>query len=55
MGYGQLSTLMKLDRKPTEANGHNANPEYNANTQHKDYKDTYDMLESLLSAQGVNM
>lgn len=43
---------MKLDRKPVESHG----PEGAglANGLHTDYKDTFDMLESLLSAQGMD-
>ncbi|MBN3324759.1 CCNT2 protein, partial [Atractosteus spatula] len=55
VGYGHLSTLVKLDKKPVETNGPDANHEFNANSQHMDYKDTFDMLDSLLSAQGMNM
>ncbi|KFW09263.1 Cyclin-T2, partial [Eurypyga helias] len=54
VGYGHLSTLVKLDKKPVE-NGPDANPQYSTNSQHMDYKDTFDMLDSLLSAQGMNM
>ncbi|CAM2100559.1 unnamed protein product [Caretta caretta] len=54
VGYGHLSTLVKLDKKPVE-NGPDANHEYSTNSQHMDYKDTFDMLDSLLSAQGMNM
>ncbi|CAJ0935058.1 unnamed protein product [Ranitomeya imitator] len=55
VGYGHLSTLVKLDKKPVESNGPDASHEYGANSQHMDYKDTFDMLDSLLSAQGMNM
>ncbi|RXN00182.1 Cyclin-T2 [Acipenser ruthenus] len=55
VGYGHLSTLVKLDKKPVETNGPDANHEFSANSQHMDYKDTFDMLDSLLSAQGMNM
>ncbi|MEE6489074.1 hypothetical protein FKM82_015478 [Ascaphus truei] len=55
VGYGHLSTLVKLDKKPVETNGPDAGHEYSANSQHMDYKDTFDMLDSLLSAQGMNM
>ncbi|MBZ3890093.1 Cyclin-T2 [Sciurus carolinensis] len=55
VGYGHLSTLVKLDKKPVETNGPDANHEYSTNSQHMDYKDTFDMLDSLLSAQGMNM
>ncbi|XP_066544583.1 cyclin-T2a isoform X2 [Amia ocellicauda] len=55
VGYGHLSTLVKLDKKPVETNGPDATHEFNANSQHMDYKDTFDMLDSLLSAQGMNM
>ncbi|KAM4626541.1 cyclin-T2 isoform 2-T2 [Discoglossus pictus] len=55
VGYGHLSTLVKLDKKPVETNGPDAGHEYGANSQHMDYKDTFDMLDSLLSAQGMNM
>ncbi|XP_053554206.1 cyclin-T2 isoform X2 [Bombina bombina] len=55
VGYGHLSTLVKLDKKPVENNGPDAGHEYSANSQHMDYKDTFDMLDSLLSAQGMNM
>ncbi|XP_063789856.1 cyclin-T2 isoform X2 [Pseudophryne corroboree] len=55
VGYGHLSTLVKLDKKPVESNGPDAGHEYGANSQHMDYKDTFDMLDSLLSAQGMNM
>ncbi|KAK4817731.1 hypothetical protein QYF61_026531 [Mycteria americana] len=54
VGYGHLSTLVKLDKKPVE-NGPDANHQYSTNSQHMDYKDTFDMLDSLLSAQGMNM
>nr|XP_054492700.1 cyclin-T2 [Agelaius phoeniceus] len=54
VGYGHLSTLVKLDKKPVE-NGPDAHPQYSTNSQHMDYKDTFDMLDSLLSAQGMNM
>ncbi|KYO18098.1 cyclin-T2 isoform A [Alligator mississippiensis] len=54
VGYGHLSTLVKLDKKPVE-NGPDANHEYSTNSQHMDYKDTFDMLDSLLSAQGMNI
>lgn len=52
VGYGHLSTLVKLDRKPAESHG----PEGTdlANGQHTDYKDAFDMLDSLLSAQGMD-
>ncbi|XP_018418545.1 PREDICTED: cyclin-T2 isoform X1 [Nanorana parkeri] len=55
VGYGHLSTLVKLEKKPVETNGPDASHEYGANSQHMDYKDTFDMLDSLLSAQGMNM
>lgn len=55
MGYGHLSTLVKLDKKPVEPHGPEANHEYSAGSQHMDYKDTFDMLDSLLSAQGMNL
>ncbi|XP_016061735.1 PREDICTED: cyclin-T2 isoform X2 [Miniopterus natalensis] len=55
VGYGHLSTLVKLDKKPVETNGPDVHHEYSTNSQHMDYKDTYDMLDSLLSAQGMNM
>ncbi|KAM7104330.1 cyclin-T2 isoform 5-T5 [Molossus nigricans] len=55
VGYGHLSTLVKLDKKPVETNGPDVHHEYSTNNQHMDYKDTYDMLDSLLSAQGMNM
>ncbi|XP_075386405.1 cyclin-T2 isoform X1 [Tenrec ecaudatus] len=55
VGYGHLSTLVKLDKKPVETNGPDAHHEYSTNSQHMDYKDTFDMLDSLLSAQGMNM
>ncbi|CAN2389014.1 early viral transcription [Pristimantis euphronides] len=55
VGYGHLSTLVKLDKKPVESNGPDTSHEYGANSQHMDYKDTFDMLDSLLSAQGMNM
>ncbi|PIO29374.1 hypothetical protein AB205_0166100 [Aquarana catesbeiana] len=55
VGYGHLSTLVKLEKKPVESNGPDASHEYGANSQHMDYKDTFDMLDSLLSAQGMNM
>ncbi|XP_054405275.1 cyclin-T2 isoform X2 [Pongo abelii] len=55
VGYGHLSTLVKLDKKPVETNGPDANHEYSTSSQHMDYKDTFDMLDSLLSAQGMNM
>lgn len=55
VGYGHLSTLVKLDKKPVETNGPDVHHEYSTNSQHLDYKDTYDMLDSLLSAQGMNM
>uniref|UniRef100_A0ABI7Y5I2 Cyclin-like domain-containing protein n=1 Tax=Felis catus TaxID=9685 RepID=A0ABI7Y5I2_FELCA len=55
VGYGHLSTLVKLDKKPVETNGPDGNHEYSTNSQHMDYKDTFDMLDSLLSAQGMNM
>ncbi|XP_064926457.1 cyclin-T2 isoform X4 [Columba livia] len=54
VGYGHLSTLVKLDKKPVE-NGPDAHHQYSTNSQHMDYKDTFDMLDSLLSAQGMNM
>ncbi|XP_021253616.1 cyclin-T2 isoform X4 [Numida meleagris] len=54
VGYGHLSTLVKLDRKPVE-NGPDASHHYSTNSQHMDYKDTFDMLDSLLSAQGMNI
>ncbi|XP_060135386.1 cyclin-T2 isoform X2 [Zootoca vivipara] len=54
VGYGHLSTLVKLDKNPVE-NGPDASHEYSTNSQHMDYKDTFDMLDSLLSAQGMNM
>ncbi|XP_073767728.1 cyclin-T2a isoform X1 [Danio rerio] len=52
VGYGHLSTLVKLDRKPVESHG----PENAclANGQHTDCKDTFVMLDSLLSAQAMN-
>lgn len=52
---GHLSALVKLDKKPVETNGPDVNHEYSTNSQHMDYKDTFDMLDSLLSAQGMNM
>ncbi|XP_056389202.1 cyclin-T2 isoform X4 [Hyla sarda] len=55
VGYGHLSTLVKLDKKPVESNGPDTSHEYGANSQHMDYKDTFDMLDSLLSAQGMNI
>lgn len=55
VGYGHLSTLVKLDKKPVETNGPDGNHEYSTSSQHMDYKDTFDMLDSLLSAQGMNM
>ncbi|KAM9304901.1 cyclin-T2 [Gastrophryne carolinensis] len=55
VGYGHLSTLVKLEKKPVESNGPDASHEYGANSQHMDYKDTFDMLDSLLSAQSMNM
>ncbi|KFP72239.1 Cyclin-T2, partial [Acanthisitta chloris] len=54
VGYGHLSTLVKLDKKPVE-NGPDAHQQYRTHSQHMDYKDTFDMLDSLLSAQGMNM
>ncbi|XP_056321229.1 cyclin-T2a isoform X3 [Danio aesculapii] len=52
VGYGHLSTLVKLDSKPVESHG----PEGAclANGQHTDCKDTFVMLDSLLSAQAMN-
>uniref|UniRef100_A0A8D0CHX6 Cyclin T2 n=1 Tax=Scleropages formosus TaxID=113540 RepID=A0A8D0CHX6_SCLFO len=62
VGYGQLSTPVKLDRSPVgshgpegSAPGHAHNPAPQANGQHMDYKDTFNMLNSLLSAQGMNL
>ncbi|XP_078537936.1 cyclin-T2 isoform X1 [Lissotriton helveticus] len=55
VGYGHLSTLVKLDKKTVETNGPDGNHEYSTNSQHMDYKDTFDMLDSLLNAQGMNM
>ena len=55
VGYGHLSTLVKLDKKPVETNGPEVNHKFSAHSQHMDYKDTFDMLDSLLSAQGMNM
>ncbi|XP_043930872.1 cyclin-T2 isoform X2 [Protopterus annectens] len=55
VGYGQLSTLVKLDKKPVEPNGPDARQEYNPNNQNMNYKDTFDILDSLLSAQGMKM
>ncbi|XP_039613243.1 cyclin-T2a isoform X1 [Polypterus senegalus] len=55
VGCGHLSTLVKLDKKPVETNSPDDNHEFSANRQHMDYKDTFDMLDSLLSAQGMNM
>lgn len=50
VGYEHLNTLVKLDRRSRDSRG----PGANANGQHTDYKDTFDMLDSLLSAQGMN-
>ncbi|KAJ3584230.1 hypothetical protein NHX12_014726 [Muraenolepis orangiensis] len=42
--------------RPAERPGHDGtNGVLNANGQHTDYKDTFDMLDSLLSAQGMNL
>ncbi|XP_029112732.1 cyclin-T2-like isoform X1 [Scleropages formosus] len=55
VGYGQLSTLVKLDRSPVGSRGPEGSAHGpGANGQHTDYKDTFDMLDSLLSAQGMN-
>ncbi|KAG5852854.1 hypothetical protein ANANG_G00066950 [Anguilla anguilla] len=50
VGYEHLNSLVKLDRRSRDSRG----PGANANGQHMDYKDTFDMLDSLLSAQGMN-
>ncbi|KAL4618027.1 cyclin-T2 isoform X1 [Arapaima gigas] len=62
VGYGQLSTLVKLDRSPVgshgcegSAPGRTHSPAPGANGQHMDYKDAFEMLNSLLSAQGMNL
>jgi len=51
VGYGHLNTLVKLARKPVESHGPDGAGL--ANGQHRDYKDTFDMLDSLLSAHGM--
>ncbi|KAI4898917.1 hypothetical protein NFI96_025558 [Prochilodus magdalenae] len=55
VGFGHLSTLVKLDKKPAESHGpEGAARAASASDTHTDYKDSFDMLDSLLSAQGVN-
>ncbi|CAL8282558.1 cyclin-T2 [Gadus morhua] len=45
-----------VDGGPRAPGGHDgSNGVLNANGQHTDYKDTFDMLDSLLSAQGMNL
>ncbi|XP_026865847.2 cyclin-T2a isoform X1 [Electrophorus electricus] len=56
VGFGQLSTLARLGRRPVGSRG----PEEAAWTPgtiglRTDYKDSFDMLDSLLSAQGINL
>ncbi|XP_048871911.1 cyclin-T2a isoform X1 [Brienomyrus brachyistius] len=53
VGYGHLSTLVKLDRSQVESLGSEGGGP-GANGLQTDYKDTFDMLDSLLSAQGMN-
>ncbi|XP_023677364.2 cyclin-T2 isoform X1 [Paramormyrops kingsleyae] len=53
VGYGHLSTLVKLDRSPVVSLGSEGTGP-GANGLQTDYKDTFDMLDSLLSAQGMN-
>ncbi|XP_062383396.1 cyclin-T2b isoform X2 [Sardina pilchardus] len=50
--YGSLSTLVKADKKQSE--GHGADASLGLNGQHMDYEDTFNMLDSLLSAQQMN-
>ena len=50
--YGSLSTLVKADKKPSESHG--PDPSLALNGQHMDYEDTFNMLDSLLSAQQMN-
>ncbi|XP_041936853.1 cyclin-T2b isoform X1 [Alosa sapidissima] len=50
--YGSLSTLVKADKKQSE--GHGADASLALNGQHMDYEDTFNMLDSLLSAQQMN-
>uniref|UniRef100_A0AAY4CJS0 Cyclin-like domain-containing protein n=2 Tax=Denticeps clupeoides TaxID=299321 RepID=A0AAY4CJS0_9TELE len=52
LSYGSLSTLVKADKKPAE--GHAPDAMLALNGQHMDYEDTFNMLDSLLSAQQMN-
>ncbi|KAL2087899.1 hypothetical protein ACEWY4_016727 [Coilia grayii] len=51
-GYGSLSTLVKADKKGGDSHGPEA--PLPVNGQHMDYEDTFNMLDSLLSAQQMN-
>ncbi|KAM8946951.1 cyclin-T2-like [Pelodytes ibericus] len=53
--YRHLSTLVKLDKKPVEVKHPDSSHEYGANSKHMFYKDTFDILNLLLSGQGMNM
>ncbi|XP_063067535.1 cyclin-T2b isoform X2 [Engraulis encrasicolus] len=53
--YGSLSTLVKADKKGGDSHAHGPEaPPLAANGQHMDYEDTFNMLDSLLSAQQMN-
>ncbi|CAH2305369.1 cyclin-T2 isoform X1 [Pelobates cultripes] len=53
VGYGHISTLVNLDTMPVENSPEHVH-EYNARSQHTNYTDTFDILDSLLSAPEMN-
>ncbi|XP_066497489.1 cyclin-T2a isoform X2 [Hoplias malabaricus] len=56
VGFGHLSTLVKLDQKLVESHGPEGTSRApSANGIHMDYRESFDMLDSLLSAQGMNL
>uniref|UniRef100_A0A8B9GVA8 Cyclin T2 n=1 Tax=Astyanax mexicanus TaxID=7994 RepID=A0A8B9GVA8_ASTMX len=56
VGFGHLNTLVKQDKKPVESHGlEGAAQTPSTNGVHADYIDSFDMLDSLLSAQGMNL
>ncbi|XP_035487281.2 cyclin-T2 isoform X1 [Scophthalmus maximus] len=55
-GLSSAHYLSESGQRMVEHHGHDgANGMLAANGQHTDYKDTFDMLDSLLSAQGMNL
>uniref|UniRef100_A0A8C5R858 Cyclin T2 n=1 Tax=Leptobrachium leishanense TaxID=445787 RepID=A0A8C5R858_9ANUR len=54
VGYGHLSTIVNLDTMPVERKINDAVHEYGARNKHTNYTDTFDILDSLLSAPEMN-